>query len=74
MVFIGTSQVNDRLNGQIMNPAIQITSEPVRGAVIINKVTRKILLMGILLMGNAKHVAHFPLSIKQLTRIPPNGG
>ncbi|MFP3867143.1 MAG: flavin reductase [Desulfobacteraceae bacterium] len=31
------SRDNDRVNGQIINTAIQVTSEPPRVAVIINK-------------------------------------
>ncbi len=36
-LYIVTSRVNERLNGQIINTAIQVTSEPARVAVIINK-------------------------------------
>lgn len=36
-LYIVTSRDNDRVNGQIINTAIQVTSEPVRVAVIINK-------------------------------------
>jgi flavin reductase (DIM6/NTAB) family NADH-FMN oxidoreductase RutF len=35
--YIVTSQDNDRSNGQIINTSIQVTSEPTRLAVIINK-------------------------------------
>jgi len=36
-VYIVTSLNEDRLNGQIINTAIQVTSDPPRVAVIINK-------------------------------------
>jgi ferric-chelate reductase [NAD(P)H] len=36
-LYIVASRVNDRLNGQIINTAIQVTSEPARVAIIINK-------------------------------------
>ncbi len=36
-LYIVTSRDNDKLNGQIINTAIQVTSDPVRVAVIINK-------------------------------------
>jgi ferric-chelate reductase [NAD(P)H] len=36
-LYIVTSRDDDRLNGQIINTAIQVTSDPVRVAVIINK-------------------------------------
>ena len=36
-IYIVTSRDNERLNGQIINTAIQVTSDPARVAVIINK-------------------------------------
>jgi ferric-chelate reductase [NAD(P)H] len=36
-LYIVTSRNGDRLNGQIVNTVIQVTSEPARVAVIINK-------------------------------------
>jgi ferric-chelate reductase [NAD(P)H] len=36
-LYLATSRVKDRLNGQIINTAIQVTSDPARVAVIINK-------------------------------------
>ncbi len=36
-LYIVTSRNEDRLNGQIVNTVIQVTSEPARVAVIINK-------------------------------------
>ena len=36
-LYIVTSVDNGRLNGQIVNTVIQVTSEPARVAVIINK-------------------------------------
>jgi ferric-chelate reductase [NAD(P)H] len=36
-LYIVTSQYGDKLNGQIINTAIQVTSDPPRVAVIINK-------------------------------------
>jgi ferric-chelate reductase [NAD(P)H] len=36
-LYIVTSQKGDRLNGQIVNTVIQVTSEPPRVAVIVNK-------------------------------------
>ena len=36
-LYIVTSQDGDRLNGQLANTAIQVTSDPARVAVIINK-------------------------------------
>ena len=36
-LYIVTSKDGDRLNGQIVNTVIQVTSEPPRVAVIINK-------------------------------------
>jgi ferric-chelate reductase [NAD(P)H] len=36
-LYIVTSRDNDRVNGQIINTAIQVTSEPARVAIIINK-------------------------------------
>lgn len=36
-LYIVTSRNGDRLNGQIINTAIQVTSDPARVAVIINK-------------------------------------
>jgi ferric-chelate reductase [NAD(P)H] len=36
-LYIVTSRDNERLNGQIINTAIQVTSDPARVAVIINK-------------------------------------
>ena len=36
-LYIVTSRNEDRLNGQIVNTVIQVTSEPARIAVIINK-------------------------------------
>ena len=36
-LYIVTSHLNGRLNGQIVNTVLQVTSEPPRVAVIINK-------------------------------------
>ncbi len=36
-LYIVTSRANDRLNGQIVNTVIQVTSDPPRIAVVINK-------------------------------------
>jgi ferric-chelate reductase [NAD(P)H] len=36
-LYIVTSRVEERMNGQIVNTVIQVTSDPVRVAVIINK-------------------------------------
>ena len=36
-LYIVTSRVEDRMNGQIVNTVIQVTSDPVKVAVIINK-------------------------------------
>ena len=36
-LYIVTSRAGDRLNGQIVNTVVQVTSEPARVAVIINK-------------------------------------
>jgi flavin reductase (DIM6/NTAB) family NADH-FMN oxidoreductase RutF len=38
-LYIITSKDEDRMNGQIVNTIIQVTSEPPRIAVIINKKT-----------------------------------
>jgi flavin reductase (DIM6/NTAB) family NADH-FMN oxidoreductase RutF len=36
-LYVVTSRVGDRLNGQVVNTVLQVTSEPPRVAVIINK-------------------------------------
>jgi len=36
-LYIVTSRLNDRMNGQIVNTVIQVTSDPARVAVVINK-------------------------------------